>query len=94
MGQDLGFTLEVDFGVDVGRVNGDVAEPGTNGVDVDAGAQQMRCRGVSDGVRADGPFEQRWMGSRSRPNMVAQHPVDTVSGDGLSESVQEDRFIG
>ncbi len=34
--EDFGFPLQIDFGVDVGRVDGDVAEPGADGVDIDA----------------------------------------------------------
>ncbi len=49
MGEDVCFTLQTDFGVDVGRVDGDVAEPGADGVDVHAGAQKSvpRPRGGS-----------------------------------------------
>ena len=42
MGDDFGFTLQIDFGVDVGRVDGHVSEPSADGVDIDAGAEQMR----------------------------------------------------
>ena len=59
MGKDFGFTLQIDFGVDVGRVDGDVSEPSADGVDIDAGAEQMRSRSVADGVRADGSSKFR-----------------------------------
>ena len=36
VGEDFGFPLQVDFGVDVGGVDGDVAEPGADGVDINA----------------------------------------------------------
>jgi hypothetical protein len=39
--------LEVDFGVDVCRVERDVPEPSANRVDVDAGAQKMGRGGVA-----------------------------------------------
>ena len=61
MGEDFGFTLQIDFGVDVGRVDGDVSEPSADGVDIDAGAEQMRRGRVPDGMRADRPAEQRRM---------------------------------
>ena len=57
--EHFGFTLQVDFGVDVGGVDRDVAEPRADGVDVDAGAQQMRGGCVPDGVRAEGSTKQR-----------------------------------
>jgi hypothetical protein len=45
MGENLGFSLQVDFGVDVGCVDGNMTEPRADGVDVDTGAQQVRgCR--------------------------------------------------
>ena len=42
----FGFHLQIDFGVDVGGVEGDVSEPCADGVDVDAGAQEVGCGGV------------------------------------------------
>jgi hypothetical protein len=60
VGEDFCFALQIDFGVDVGRVDGDVSEPGADGVDIDARAQQMCGRCVPDGVRADGPAKQGW----------------------------------
>lgn len=47
------FSLEVNLGVDVGCSNGYMTQPGSDGVDVDAGAEQMRGRRVPDRVRAD-----------------------------------------
>ena len=59
MDEDLSLSLQIDFGIDVGCVDGDVTEPHTDDVDVDAGAQQVcGCR-MPDGARADGPAEQR-----------------------------------
>ena len=37
--EDFGFPLQVNFGVDVGGVDGYVSEPGTDGIDIDAGAE-------------------------------------------------------
>jgi hypothetical protein len=45
--KSFGFHLEVRFRVDVGGVDGDVAEPRADGVDVDA--KKMRGCGVADG---------------------------------------------
>jgi hypothetical protein len=49
MGKDFGFTLQIDFGVDVGRVDGDLSEPSADGVNIDASTQQMRGGRVPDG---------------------------------------------
>ena len=40
--QSHGFHLQVDVGVDVGRVEGNMPEPAANGVYVNAGAEQVR----------------------------------------------------
>ncbi len=61
MGEDFGLTLQIDLGVDVGGVDGDMTEPCADGVDIDAGAEQVRRGRVSDGMRADRPAEQRRM---------------------------------
>jgi len=53
------FRCRSTSGVDVGCVDGDVTEPCTDGVDVDAGAQQVCGCHMPDSVRADGSAEQR-----------------------------------
>ena len=42
----FGFTLQIDFGVDVGRVDGHVSEPSADGVDIYASAEKMGGCGV------------------------------------------------
>src|ERR1017187_4165376 len=49
---------------------------------------------MPDGVRADRPAKQGWMRHRGDANVVAKHPVDTVTCDGLAKSVQKDWFLG
>ena len=61
MGEDFCFALQIDFGVDVSGVDGDMTEPCADGVDIDAGAEQVRRGRVSDGMWADRPAEQRRM---------------------------------
>ena len=58
--QRLRLHLKIDFGVDVGSVDGNMAQPRTNGVDIHARAQEMRCGCVADDVRANPFFSQRW----------------------------------
>jgi hypothetical protein len=36
--------LKIRFGVDVGGVDGDMAQPGADGIDIDSGAKQMGGR--------------------------------------------------
>ena len=48
-GQSPGFHLEIDFCIDVGRVERNMAEPSANGVDVHAGTEQVRGRGMACG---------------------------------------------
>ena len=63
MDEDLSLSLQIDLGIDVGCVDGNVPEPSTDSVDVDTGAQQVRGCRVANGMRADGPAEQRRMRS-------------------------------
>ena len=51
------FSLEVDLRIDVGGIDGDVTEPRSDGVDVNAGAEQVRGCRMPDGVRADGSVQ-------------------------------------
>ncbi len=53
MCEDFGFTLEIDLGVDVGGVDGNVSEPCADGVDIDASAEQVRRGCMSDSVWAN-----------------------------------------
>ena len=51
--QGLGFHLQIDFDVNVGRIERDMPEPGANGIDVDAGAEQVRGCGMPHVMGAD-----------------------------------------
>ena len=44
MSEHLRLAFEIDFGIDVGDIDRDVAEPSTHGVDVHASAEQV-CGG-------------------------------------------------
>lgn len=63
MSEYFRFSLQIDLSVDVRCVDGHVAEPRADGVDVDTGVQQMRGGCTPDGVRTNGPAEQRRMRS-------------------------------
>jgi len=51
--QRLGFHFQIHFGVDVGGVEGHMAQPGADGVDVHSCPQKMRSGGMPDGVWAN-----------------------------------------
>src|ERR1700687_3324938 len=51
--QCLGLHLEVDFGIAVGRFEGDVTEPRSDRIDVHASAKEVDGRGVPHRMRAD-----------------------------------------
>ena len=54
MSKHLRLPLQVDLCIDVGCIDGNMAQPRTDGVDVDSGPKQVRSCSVPDGVRADG----------------------------------------
>ena len=49
----LCFHVEVGFSVDVGCVDGDVTEPGADGIDIDASPEQVGCGRMPDNMRSD-----------------------------------------
>jgi hypothetical protein len=92
--QNLCFPLQIHLSIDVGCVDGSVAQPCADGVDVDSGAKKV-CRGrVSDGVGTDRPFHQPWMGACGDAYVLADHPMNAVPGKWLAQPVQEDWIIG
>jgi hypothetical protein len=42
--ENLCFSLKINFGVDVGRVDRNVTQPGADGVDIDSGAKEVGSR--------------------------------------------------
>lgn len=87
------FPLEVDFCINVGCIDGDVAQPRADGVDVDTRAQEMcGCR-MPNGVRADSSAKQGRMRGSSSADVVAEHRVDAMAGNRLAKPIEKDRFI-
>ena len=82
-GQRLGLHLQVGFGVDVGRAEGDMAEPGADGVDVHAGAEQVRRRGVPEGVWTDAFSRERRHHFRRHEYMAFDDGMDAETGERL-----------
>ena len=92
--KSLGFHLKVGFGVDVGGVDRDMAEPCADGVDVDAGAKKMRCGGVADGVRAD-RFLRISGTAVAAVRRISRHDVvDAEACQRLRATIQEHAFFG
>lgn len=50
VGEGLGFQFQIDLGIDVGRVERDVPQPGADRVDVHSSPEEVNCRGVTDRV--------------------------------------------
>ncbi len=85
--------LEIHLRVAVRGLQGHVAQPGTDGVDVDAGAEEMHRCGVPDGVRADAFALQRGDRRRSLLHGPGEQRVDAEASHGLAADVEEDPCI-
>jgi hypothetical protein len=59
LGQSFRLHLQIDLGINVRRVERDVAKPATDGVNVHSGAKQVCRRGMANRVRADSFGGQR-----------------------------------
>src|SRR5258708_5570631 len=53
LAQSFGFHFEIDLGIDVGGIDGDMPKPSADRVDVDARPKLMDSRCMPDNVRAD-----------------------------------------
>src|SRR5712691_8866422 len=90
LGQGLGFHLQIDFCVDVGRVERNMPEPDANGVDVHAGAEQVCGRGMSNGVGADPFCSQRGHLDLDFVGVPLDESVDAEACDGMPATIEED----
>ena len=77
----LGFRVEVDFGVDVGRIETDVTEPRTDRVEIDASPHQGTCRRVSHDVGSDFSSGQ----CRHPKRASLDKTIDSEPGKGLPD---------
>ena len=87
--QRLCLGLEIDLGVPVGRVDGDVPQPRSNGVDVDPGAEHVYGSSMPDGMRADALAAQGRGTLRRFLDGASDQVVDTVACDEITPNVQE-----
>lgn len=60
MSERLCFHLQIHFRIDVGGIEGDVAEPSADRVDVDASPEKVNRSCVPDDVGTDPFRSERW----------------------------------
>lgn len=78
MREHLRFCLKINFSVNVGCVDGHMPKPCADGVDIDAGAKQVRCRRMPDGVGADRSSRQCWARGCDGAYVLADHPMNAM----------------
>ena len=91
--QHLRFTFQIDFGIDVGGVDGYMTEPGADGVDVHAGAEQVSGGGMPNDVRTNAFVRKRRASGGGLGNIFTDQAMNAVAGDSLSAMVQEYRLV-
>jgi hypothetical protein len=88
----FGLHLHIDLGINVGRIEGDVAEPSTDRVDVNSRAKKMSRCCMTNRVWANTLVLQRRDAGRDFLDISLHQGVYAESGDGLAASVEEDMF--
>ena len=89
----LAFISKIGFGVDVGGIDRDMAEPCADGVDVDAGAEKMRSGRVADGMRAD-PFFAHFRDTAHGSLRISRHDLmDAEACQWLRATTEEHWFF-
>ena len=68
MGQCFGLHLQINFSINVGSIKRHVPQPGTDCVNIDARAEEVDCRCVSNGMGADFFF---WSDATRWPALLA-----------------------
>src|SRR5712691_6941142 len=91
MREGLGLHLQIDFGIDIGRVERDMSQPSADRVDVHSRSEEVDGRGVTDRVCAHFlPGERGYLASGLTGVSLDQRQ-DSKTGEGLPASVQKDR---
>lgn len=70
--------LQIDFCIDVGCVDGYVAEPRADSVDIHSGAKEVGRRCMPDRVGADRPVRQCWARGCDGAYVLADHPMNSM----------------
>lgn len=87
------FHFQVDFGIDMSGVQGDMSQPGPNGIDVHTRTEHMNPAGVSQGMRADGLGRERRQRLTCVYNRTMDESIDTEPCQRLIDSVKEHEVL-
>ena len=92
--EGFGFHLEIDFGVDIRCVQGNVAHPGPYSVDIYSSAEKVCSSRVSNAMRADTLDENRRNVGTNPPDVSFNQPVNAEARDGAAVTIQEHMLTG
>ena len=84
---------EIGFSVDIGCIDGDMPQPGSDGVDIDSCTEQVSCRCVSDHVRSDVLLLHFRDMSHRPQGMARDHIVNAEARQRLAIAIEEQRFF-
>ena len=87
--QRLGLHLQIDFRIDVSRVQRNMAEPRANGVDVHPSAEQVRCRRMANRVRADPFCRQRGHFDLDLADVAFDQGVNAETCNGMTAAIEK-----
>ena len=79
MCKGIGFHLEIDFGVDIRCLQGNVAHPGPYSVDIYSGAEKVGGSRVANAMRADALDDDRRNVGTNPPGVSLNQPVNAES---------------
>ncbi len=91
--QCLGFHCKIDLRIAIGGLQGDVAQPRPDGVDVDPGTQQMDRGGVTNGMGTHLFAPERRGRPRGFCNRTLYQGVHTETRHPLTTDVEEHREV-
>jgi len=92
--QSHGFHLQVDVGVDVGRIKGNMPEPGANGVYINASAEQVRSGRMSHGVGANALCRERRHLDPELNGVASYKSINPKARHRMSAPIEKDIFSG
>src|SRR5215475_7252409 len=92
MSQRLGFHLQIDFRIDVSRLERNMPEPGANRVDIHSCPKQMCRSRMTDCMRTDALVCQRGNGFRQPLRIALNHCVNAKTRYRLAATIEENSF--
>lgn len=87
--QSPGFHLQIDFRVNVRRIQRNMPEPGANGIDIHTGAEQMCGRRMSNAVRANPLCHQRGHLGLEAARVTFHQGVNAEASYGMSATIEK-----